>query len=115
MEQMDALFAYAKANPSKMALIKRHADTPQDMMALLTYIKFPEQDLETICKFRDNDWMMFGTLREFEYYANRKIEDIPAGAKGEKDVLSEEYFNKINKNNKKITYALYVQMRNAHE
>jgi hypothetical protein len=111
---------YAKSNPEKMMVLRHFADTPQDMMSLMSFIKLSMDDFKIICQFKGNDWVSYGSMKEYEYGANRKADDIPNGVENADEywaILTEPQFNaqKINNPSTNLTYTLYKQMREQEQ
>lgn len=105
--------AYIQANPSKFILIQDTAKgNLADFASLLTFIKLPMNQLITITEMKSNEWMNYGSLKEYEAYDNRRMEDRPDNTEDGGAMLTADLFNKINKSDK-LSFELYTAMRNA--
>lgn len=111
------------SDANRALLITKTEGNPMEMMSLIWFAKLPTKYFKTICSLDGDDWMAYGSLKEYEYYANRDEGDVPSHKRAyqyeEKDrcELSEDLFNKVIANEEldepKITYKLYVKMRKA--
>lgn len=98
---------------------RRNKLYPHDVMNLFDFISLNYADVETICNWRERNWLNFNELCEWEYFANREHMDVPTEHRtstdnyedyGEKkDILPIEMFNKYNKI-QEFPYELYVAM-----
>lgn len=87
--------------------------SPVDFASMLTYVYLPFKDFKTILAWGDAAWSNYGSLKEYEYYENREDEDKSKDENNKEfELLTEDLFKKINKNNK-LPYSLYYEMRCA--